>query len=63
MIMSVKLILFLAAFSIIIISGCSEEINNPDPVPQVDPAERFSGGATTTFIFIGSPESIITFLT
>jgi len=49
--MTAKIKLFLAVLIILFISGCSEEINNPEPVQPVDPAERYSGGGTTTFIF------------
>lgn len=33
------------------LTSCSEDINNPDPPSPVDPAEKYSGGGTTTFIF------------
>ena len=42
---------FLSGLIISLFTTCSDEINNPDPVPPVDPTERYSGGGTTTFIF------------
>jgi len=46
----IKLFL-LSGLIISLLSTCSEEINNPEPVPPIDPAERYSGGTTTSFIF------------
>jgi CxxC motif-containing protein (DUF1111 family) len=43
-------IILLSGLVILLFTTCSEEINNPVP-PTVDPAEMFSGGGTTTFIF------------
>ncbi len=41
----------LAGLILLSLTSCNEEINNPDPPLDVDPAERYSGGGTTSFIF------------
>lgn len=41
---------FFTGCFIVILTNCSEEINNPDP-PVIDSTEMYSGGATTSFIF------------
>jgi CxxC motif-containing protein (DUF1111 family) len=45
-----KKYLTLVCISLVVFS-CTDDINNPDPPSPVDPAERYSGGGTTTFIF------------
>jgi CxxC motif-containing protein (DUF1111 family) len=42
--------LLLSRLILLLFTACSEEINNPVP-PTVDPAEMYSGGTTTSFIF------------
>jgi len=41
----------IAGITISLFASCTEEINNLAPPSPVDPAEMYSGGGTTTFIF------------
>lgn len=45
------IILLFSGLLLSLLTSCSEDINNPDPPSPVDPAEKYSGGGTTTFIF------------
>lgn len=48
--MSFKIIILILS-GLLLFTSCSEDINNPEPPSPVDPAERYSGGATTSFVF------------